>query len=339
MRSPRLSARLALALIPLLFFACAAPPPARATEPTVRLAAVGDLMLARSIGDALKRNPQDSPFAKVAAALRDADVTVGNLECAIGTGGRPAPKGYTFRAPPAAAGSLADVGFDILSLANNHSLDFGTSALSSTLDLLSGRGIAVTGAGMDEAAARRPALLERNGLRLAFLGYVDVPVERGGFNTASWRATTERPGVAWADPRLIAADVAAARGEADVVIVLLHSGYEDQATPNAIQKRAARAAIDAGAALVLGAHPHVLQGVERYKGGLIAYSLGNFVFDGLAGPRAESAILNVTLGRDGVQGVEWTPVVLKAGRPTLAGGQQARAILAKIERLSAQLSR
>jgi len=330
-------------LLRLLVVTClivsASPSSLQAEEPTVRLAAVGDLMLSRSIGAALQRNPRDTPFAAVAAPLLEADVTVGNLECAIGTGGRPAPKAYTFLAPPAAAVSLRDAGFDLVSLANNHSLDFGTRALSSTLDLLAAQGILTTGAGMDESTARRPALMEVNGLKLAFLGYVDVPIERGGFNTASWRATAQRPGVVWADPRIIAADVAAAREQADVVVVLLHSGYEDQATPNPIQRRAARAAIDAGAALVLGAHPHVLQGVERYNGGVIAYSLGNFVFDGLGGPRAESAILNVTLSREGVQSFTWTPVALRAGRPTLASGQQARAILAKLERLSAALNR
>jgi poly-gamma-glutamate synthesis protein (capsule biosynthesis protein) len=138
---------------------------------------------------------------------------------------------------------------------------------------------------------------------------------------------------------MIAADVAAAREAADLVIVLLHSGYEDQQTPNTIQRRAAHAAIDAGAALVLGSHPHVLQGVEYYNGGVIAYSLGNFVFDGLAGPRAESVIMNVTLTRDGVQSVEWTPVTLRSGRPFLATGNQAKAILAKLERLTAALNR
>jgi poly-gamma-glutamate capsule biosynthesis protein CapA/YwtB (metallophosphatase superfamily) len=98
---------------------------------------------------------------------------------------------------------------------------------------------------------------------------------------ASWEATSDQPGLAWARPKDIAADVGAARTQADLVIVLLHSGIEGRQTPDAVQKRAAYAAIHAGATLVLGAHPHVLQGAERYHGGLIAYSLGNIVFDGL----------------------------------------------------------
>src|SRR4029434_4851617 len=121
-------------------------------------------------------------------------------------------------------------------------------------------------------------VLVAKGLRLAFLAYVDVPVERNGFDTATWEADSNAPGVAWARQARIAADVAEARRAADVVIVLLHSGSEGDSSPNGIQRAAAHTAIDAGATLVVGAHPHVLQGVERYGRGVIAYSLGNIVF-------------------------------------------------------------
>lgn len=309
-------------------------PPAESAAPELTLAAVGDMMLARSIGAALRRAPDASPFDGVAQTLRAADLTVGNLECAVGSAGTPARKAYTFLAPPAAAAALADAGFDLVSLANNHSLDFGTDALSETARLLDQAGILHPGAGADEAAAHRPARLTAGGLRLAFLAYVNVPVERGGFSTASWRARGDRAGVAWAEPQRIADDVAAARADADLVIVLLHSGYEGQQTTNAAQRASAHAAIDAGAALVIGAHPHVLQGAERYHGGLIAYSLGNFVFDGLY-KRSETAILKVTLSRDGVRSFEWLPVALRDGRPQLASGAQASAILKRIARLSA----
>ena len=308
-------------------------------EPTITLAAVGDIMLGRSIGEVLQRNPGSTPFAGIIQQLRAPDVTVGNLECALGTDGEPAAKGYTFLGPPASAAVLADAGFDMVSLANNHSLDFGPRALDETIRLLDTAGIGHAGAGRDAAAAHRPALITANGLRLAFLAYVNVPVEGGGFDTASWEATGDRPGLAWARPNDIAADVAAARPQADLVIVVLHSGIEGQQTPDEAQRTAAYAAIDAGAALVIGAHPHVLQGVERYHGGLIAYSLGNIVFDGLWGDENESAILRVTLTREGVRNVAWTPVILHGGYPRLAEGAQAEAIIARIEQMSAQLAR
>jgi poly-gamma-glutamate synthesis protein (capsule biosynthesis protein) len=311
--------------------------PAEATPSTeaesVTLVAVGDLMLARSIGAALASKPDESPFAGVASLLQKPDIAVGNLECALGASGKPARKAYTFQGPATAAASLAAAGFDLLALANNHSLDYGVPALEETMRLLDTVGIAHPGAGLTEADAHRPAIIEAHGLRLAFLSYVDIPTEKGGFVTASWRARGEQPGVAWALPPRISADVTAARNTADLVVVLLHSGYEGVATPNQTQRNAAHAAIDAGAALVIGSHPHVLQGIEQYGNGVIAYSLGNFVFDGLY-KRSETAILHVTLTRAGVQALSWTPVVLRDGRPQVANEQQASVILKRIERMS-----
>jgi poly-gamma-glutamate capsule biosynthesis protein CapA/YwtB (metallophosphatase superfamily) len=311
--------------------------PTATVEPVITLAAVGDIMLGRSIGDVLRSDSGSTPFAGIVEQLRAPDITVGNLECALGTDGQPAAKGFTFLGPPSGAAVLADAGFDIVALANNHSLDFGPRALDETMRLLDAAGIGHTGVGRDAAAAHRPALITANGLRLAFLAYVNVPIERGGFDTADWEATGDQPGLAWARPEDIAADVAAARPLADLVIVLLHSGLEGQQTPDEAQRAAAYAAINAGAALVIGAHPHVLQGAERYHGGLIAYSLGNIVFDGLWGDEIESAILRVTLTREGVRDVAWTPVILHGGYPHLAEGAQAGAIIARIEQMSARL--
>ncbi|MBI4769871.1 MAG: CapA family protein, partial [Chloroflexi bacterium] len=200
-----------------------------------------------------------------------------------------------------------------------------------TFELLGARGIAAVGAGENAAAARAPLLLERNGLRLAFLAYVDVPVEYGGFDARDWIAGPASPGVAWAEPGEIAAGVQAARAGADVVIVLLHAGLEGRPQPSPNQQAAARAAIDAGAALVIGSHPHVLQGVERYGGGLIAYSLGNFVFDGFGFPENYSAILSITLTRAGVTAYDWLPVAIENGLPRPATPAEAQEALARVQ--------
>lgn len=284
---------------------------------TITLVAVGDIMLARSIGRALQRDPNDTPFAGVIDVLRAADVTVGNLECALGTSGTRARKSFTFLAPPAGAASVADAGFDLVTLANNHSLDYGAEALASTLQLLDGVGVRHVGAGMKRAAAHQPAVIDVKGVRLAFLGCVNTGAE-GRYRRSTWEATDTRAGVAWGVPEDVKADVAAAKAQADLVIVMMHAGAEGSRRPNATQRGLAQAAIDAGAALVLGAHPHVLQPVERYGNGVIAWSLGNFVFDGFRGAANQTGILQVMLAREGVRDVALVPAVIQRGRPVIA---------------------
>ena len=291
-------------------------------------------MLARTIGDRIRSQGPETIFAGVSSILSSADLLTGNLECSLSDQGEPQPKAYTFAAPGEAARSLALAGFDLLSLANNHAMDYGPDALLETLNLLHENGIAAAGAGPDERSAHQPAILERNGLRIAFLAYVDVPVEStSGFDTRSWIAGASTPGLAWAEPVRIAYDVASARHHADLVVVLLHSGYERWEEVTQAQQDQAHAAVDAGAALVLGSHPHVLQGVENYHGGLVAYSLGNFVFDGFEFPENYSAILSVELGPEGVTSYEWIPIVIDAGLPKLANPEESETILNRVSPL------
>jgi poly-gamma-glutamate capsule biosynthesis protein CapA/YwtB (metallophosphatase superfamily) len=294
-------------------------------EAFLHLAAVGDIMLDRSLGYHIARGDLAYPFAGVADLLRAADITVGNLESALGDVGDPVAKGYPFRAPPPAAQSLALAGFDVLSLANNHAMDYGPQALLQGIALLQDQGITVVGAGENETAARRAHIREVNGIRLAFLGYVNVPVEWRGFDTQSWTATDTAPGVAWGDPEGITTDVRAARREADLVVVILHSGYEYVLQPSPPQVAAARAAIDAGAAVVIGHHAHLLQGIEFYNGGVIAYGLGNFAFQIDGDP--ETAILHAWLDRHGVRQLEIVPAIVQfGGQPRLATEWEAAAI-------------
>jgi poly-gamma-glutamate synthesis protein (capsule biosynthesis protein) len=290
-------------------------------------------MLARQLGQRLAGGEIDYPFALVADALRGADMAVANLECAVSDQGEPLAKSYRFRAPPPAAAALAAAGFDLVTLANNHAMDYGSRGLEDTLDLLAEAGVAHVGAGLNAGAARAPAILQRSGLRVAFLGYADVPVESGGWDARSVIASEDAPGIAWADPEQIAGDVAAARSQADVVVVLVHSGFEYYDLPNPIQITIGRAAVDAGAALVVMAHSHTLQGVERYNGGIIAYSLGNFAFE--IDQSRDSAILRLTLTPAGVESFEWIPVVLDPndGRPALAQGEAFDRIMERIATL------
>ncbi len=292
----------------------------------VTLAAVGDLMLGRSVGEQALAQGPEIVFAGVQSVLDAADIRVGNLECALTTQTVSEQKRYTLQAPPELAEALASGGFDLVSVANNHAMDFGYPGLLDSQEYLHQVGVATVGAGKDQVAAHTPVIVDRNGLRLAFLAYVDVPEELDGFDARDWIATDSQPGIAWADPVQIAADVATARSQADVVVVLLHSGYENTTVVTPNQRAEAHAAIDAGAALVLGSHPHILQSIERYRDGLIAYSLGNFVFDNYLGISNATIILRVVLTRQGVQSYDYVPVLIENGLPKLTSIEDVRGV-------------
>ncbi|WP_420642792.1 CapA family protein [Candidatus Leptofilum sp.] len=300
-----------------------------APEAVVHLVSVGDIMLDRGLGIVLQNGNLAYPFANVAPLLQGADIAVGNVESALGDVGTPELKSYPFRAPPKAAEALALAGFDVVSLANNHGMDYGPEALLQAIDLLQAQGIVPIGAGSNIDAAHTPHITQINGVSLAFLGYVHVPVEVSGFDTAVWTATENTPGLAWADPTVIAADVTAVRPQADLVIVVLHSGYEYIEEPSPPQTAAARAAIDAGADLVIGHHAHILQGIEFYNGGVIVYGLGNFAFE-IDGP-PETAVLNVWLDANGVRSLELIPAIIQeGGQPRLAESWEAAPILRQV---------
>lgn len=306
---------------------------APAAAGTVRLMAVGDVMLARTIGQRILRNGPDFVFAGVQDILDRADLLVINLECTISTRGHPADKHWTFRAPPVAADALVKGGVDVAGQANNHGMDWGPDALADTRQLLTDRGIGDVGAGPDRATAHAPVVIEKNGLRIAFLAYVAAFSEVSGFTTSSWEAGKHTPGLAIGHAKDVRRDVSAAAAQADLVIVSIHAGYEGTYTPNRVQKRLAHAALGAGATLVLGAHPHVLQGYELNDGKMVAYSLGDFVFDSMPPPQRESAILDVTLTAEGVTHVHWVPILLAHGLPVPATGATAKRIMRHLKPL------
>jgi poly-gamma-glutamate capsule biosynthesis protein CapA/YwtB (metallophosphatase superfamily) len=307
------------------------PPTPTATStlvPVVHLMAVGDVMLGRTVADKLRTKGAAIAFSAVEPVLTSADLLVANLECVISPQGEPQPKAYRFRAPPEAVDALAMAGVDVVSIANNHAMDYGYTAMADMIDKLKGRDILTVGAGKNAAAAHAPVIIERKGLRIAFLAYVDVLVEgRTGFDTRTWMAGPRSPGIAWAEPKEMAADIQAAKAQAEVVVVLLHAGLEGRTEILPSQQAEAQAAIDAGAALVLGAHSHVLQNTEKYHGGLIVYSLGNFVFDGFTQPENSTVIFTASLSASGVDEYGWIPVVVEDGLPRMATDQEAAAIL------------
>jgi poly-gamma-glutamate synthesis protein (capsule biosynthesis protein) len=312
---------------------------ALAPLPTIRLVAVGDVNIDRTQREIiLSTGDFVYPFARVKHIFDAADYTIANLETSLGDMGTPAAKRYTFQSPPEAAQSLALAGVDLVSLANNHALDFGPEALLQGIDLLGAAGVAAVGGGADDAAAHAPHVADVNGLRVGFLGYVHVPVEAvTHFDTETWTATAGAPGLAWADPARVSADVAALQSEVDLVVVILHSGYEYIEEPSEPQVAAARAAVDAGADLVVGHHAHILQGIHSYHDGVIAYGLGNFVFN-ITGP-PETALLNVWLDQNGVRQLELIPAIVQQyGQPRLADFAEAGPILSRVYYLTTILN-
>jgi poly-gamma-glutamate capsule biosynthesis protein CapA/YwtB (metallophosphatase superfamily) len=285
----------------------------------VVLAAGGDVNLGAGIGDAIAAGGPDVPWTSVAPVLRAADLALVNLECAVSNRGAPVPgKEYVFRGAPRALAGAARAGIDIASVANNHSLDYGTDAFLDTLAHARRAGIRPVGGGADLAAARRPVVVVRGGLRIAVLGYSDVrPL---GFDAAEGQ-----PGAARADTTWIAEDVARARRRADTVVVYFHWGTELATKPDPRQRAFAEAALGAGASVVLGAHPHVLQPLERRGRQVVAWSLGNFVFGAQSPGTTASGILLVGLGADGVRSAELLPARIEGFRPLLAPAQAARA--------------
>ncbi len=302
-------------------------------NPFVQLTAVGDIMLDRALGTQISAGNLNFPFAQVADTLRAADLTIGNMESALGNIGTPADKSYPFRAPPAAAQSLAAAGFDIVSLANNHGMDYGPDALLQGIDLLQAANVAPVGAGVNAEAAHAPHIVTINRLTLAIFGYVNVPVEYLGFDTQTWTAAATSPGLAWAEPERIMQDLTAVSAKTDLIIVILHSGYEYVEAPSSPQTAAAHAAIDAGADLVIGHHAHILQGVEYYGDGVILYGLGNFAFQ-IDGP-PETAVYNIWLDKNGVRELQFIPAIVQfGGQPRLATPEESISIQQTVYRLT-----
>jgi poly-gamma-glutamate synthesis protein (capsule biosynthesis protein) len=300
-------------------------------KPLTTLTVVGDIMLGRGVAG--QRGGAPARLRPMAGHLRAADLTVGNLESTLSDDG-PAQQGTdSFHAPPTVLEALADVGVDALSLANNHTGDYGPQAFLATLDAFRGRRIESFGAGRDLRAATRAAVLVRNGVRFGFLGFNaigETPV-----------ATPRTPGALSVrmPPRtgpLDRGDLARVTGavrrlaeRVDVVVVLPHWGTQYTHAAESVQSLVGRRLVDAGADLVVGGHPHWVQGLERYEGAVIAHSLGNFVFDmDFMEQTMEGVTLTARFRGDRLRGVELTPYRLdRTFTPRPVTAQSARAIL------------
>jgi poly-gamma-glutamate capsule biosynthesis protein CapA/YwtB (metallophosphatase superfamily) len=284
----------------------------------VWIGAVGDLMLGRGVENELlgRSDGPERVFTNLLPILREADLLLGNLEGAVSRRGAPENKAYAFRFRPEALGPLRDAGFSYLSVTNNHAFDYGPAAFLDTLSNLAAAGIGTSGAGRTIEEASKPWVTELDEVPVTVLSIAAYPVERSGWDgEKTTKAAHDRPGVLWEGAQALSA-VSAAAKDGSFDIVMVHGGQEWQERPSESQRRLYRALVDHGADLVIGSHPHLLQGIEAYRGKPIVYSLGNFVFPGMQGTfRGEDSLVLLAGVYDGaVRYLRYIPAKLSGTR-------------------------
>jgi poly-gamma-glutamate synthesis protein (capsule biosynthesis protein) len=305
-----------------------------ATQPAEAiLIAVGDIMLSRGVAVKIASNGSDYPFLQIKDYLDSADIVFGNLETPIAPGRAIKPGEMLFRSEPGMEKQLKANNFSVLSLANNHTGNFGNFGMEKTFEYLDSVGIKYIGAGENKNEAYSAKIIKANGITFAFLAYDDID-----FTPASYGATDTGAGIAFMNDNKLRESIIAAKNLADFVIVSMHSGNEYMDLPSQKQVDFARLAIDSGAEMVIGHHPHVVEPVEIYKGKYIFYSLGNFIFDQMwsSGTR-EGIATKIIFDKNGVKKVENSAILIEDYcQPKIITGTEADNIL---KRLNASIER
>ncbi|HZJ05618.1 MAG TPA: CapA family protein [Nocardioidaceae bacterium] len=285
--------------------------------PVVRMSVVGDIMLGRGVADAAAAAGGDPSLAlrPMQRRLAAADITVGNLENTLSRAGAPTQGGDSFAAPPAVVGGLRDAGFDVLSLANNHLGDFGDRALVETVRRLRAGGFDTFGAGGNPATAWQPAVVERAGVSFGFLGFNAIgetpKVRRGQPGAVSVSMPPRTGPLNRAELDRFLGAVGRLEAEVDVVVALPHWGTQYTNVPDPIQRRVAGRLVSAGVDLVVGGHPHWVQGTEMVDGRLVVHSLGNFVFDmDFMEETQKGLLLELTFWGDDLKKADFVPYAM-----------------------------
>lgn len=288
---------------------------------TVTLAFAGDSSFQGL--DAAVRSRPDQVLAAIAPVLGDADLTMVNLEAAVGSGGTPQAKAFRFQTPAQSLDALAAAGVDIVTMANNHGMDYGPEGLASSLQIKAAGPLPIIGIGRDASEAYAPHIFEVKGQRIGFIAANDVfdaSLER------AWTATDGQPGIAsakGANLERLVASVRATRALVDTLVVYLHYGRETETCPNQRQVSLGTDMFAAGADIVVGSHAHRLQGVGFVGPKLIAYGLGNFIFHPGSAAGRESGVLRVAVTGSRVDSFEWRPAVIQGDVPVPLSGPAA----------------
>ncbi|WP_310832620.1 CapA family protein [Paenibacillus pedocola] len=301
---------------------------------TVKLNFAGDVIFSGKVADLLQKKGYDYSYSALDGMFQKDDLTIVNLETPITTGGVGAEnKQYVFKGAPQALDALKSAGVDAVNLANNHTLDQGEQGLLDTLNNLSTRGIPYVGAGKNSQEAYTAQYFERNGIKIALLGFTRV------IPHSDWMAGASKPGVASVyDSMEALKTISAAKKKADLVVVVVHWGKERVEQYDAAQQTLGRSFIDAGADLVMGGHPHVLQGIEPYKGKWIAFSTGNFIFTrSTTAATWETAVFQAECGITGQCSLTLHPMDAELGQPVPMNDADGQLLLNKVQSLSSGL--
>jgi poly-gamma-glutamate synthesis protein (capsule biosynthesis protein) len=315
--------------------------PASGQQPadsSLTLCFTGDIMLGRGVKRFSDKQGAGYPFVAVCSLLSRADLAIGNLESPLTSREYKSTSPWHFRGDTGvAANELRKAGIDLVSLANNHTLDCGPEGLLQCTEMLDSAGIFYGGlAGIsadsvgDTVKWCRPAFVRVKGRKIGLVAFcepylLEIAKDHGAELVAPAESTC------------VVRSISAIRDSCDLVIASFHWGQEYKEQPARIQKKLGRLAIDCGAKIVHGHHPHVLQGVEFYKNGLIAYSLGNFIFDQKNQPCKESALLFINRSGDSLRSVFMVPLEIKDNRPLPAGTKAGKSINARLKRLCLKL--
>jgi len=298
----------------------------------VSIACGGDVMGAWGVDAAIRSRGADYVMKEIKRVLKPADVPFLNAESPFSNAGSPQTwKDVYFRGNPALVPAMARAGVDVVTMANNHCLDYKAPALLDSIRRFNKVGIKVVGAGRNATEAWRFRYVTRNGVRIGFMGWTDVMPPGFAATAASAGAAVGPP---WSSTARVRKAIRAASRKADVIVVAFHWGVEGTHYPIGQQIQEAHAAIDAGADLVMSHHPHWLQGIERYHGGMIMYSFGDLVFPPLSRAAAETVIMTSTVNERWITATI-TPYLLDGnGVPHRATGGTARSILKQLDRFS-----
>jgi len=260
-------------------------------DSTIEISYAGDAMMDWSVKQTMEQKGVNYPFKEITPAIKKADFSIVNIETAITTKGTPYPKQFNFRSNPSSIKGLKQAGFDLVSLANNHSMDYGTEGLVDTMDYLKQQNLPYIGAGADDKEAYQAFHKKINGKIISFLAFSRVLPD------GVWFSGPNKIGIANAyEENKVIKTIEREQKVADYVFIYIHWGIEKNNQPEEYQRVLAKKMINAGADAIIGSHPHVLQGFEYYKGKPIAYSIGNFLFPNyITGKATETGLLTICI--------------------------------------------
>ncbi len=295
---------------------------------SLRFVAVGDILLDRGVRRYINKNGIKSLFSDVDSIIKSADVSMCNLESPITKTGIPINKPYCFRGEPEYLEGVYRAGFNVFNIANNHTIDWGKKGFLNTMRNIERTGGYYTGGGRFQKEAEEPLIISHGGITIAIFGAVDL------FDPEVVKALKYRPGPYCLDAKSLERYIKFIRPLVDYIILTIHWGKEYEPFPEQKQVELAHKLVDAGVDIIIGHHPHVLQGIEIYKNKIILYSLGNFVFDQKKDYQRETVIFRCTLTETGIKDIEFVPIFITDCQPRIPDRKMSNIIKNRIITLS-----